>query len=163
MHKSTIFGISDIGRHLISIMVPHSHSSIEHAEEGINALSYEFNNTLNTQTIYVRLENKNSGCFSATTCENSKTITVYEQSESIITKIKSIEWTIKNIIKALVLTLGEYEYSIDGINYQDNPEFTNLNPGIYTVYIRDKNGCAITSKEIVLLMYPKFLLLTEMA
>lgn len=67
MHKSTIFGISDIGRHLISIMVPHSHSSIEHAEEGINALSYEFNNTLNTQTIYVRLENKNSGCFSTTT------------------------------------------------------------------------------------------------
>ncbi|PQL90391.1 T9SS type B sorting domain-containing protein [Apibacter adventoris] len=43
------------------------------------------------------------------------------------------------------------EYSIDNINWQTSNTFTNLEPGIYTFYVRSKaNGCeAITSKGII--------------
>ena len=34
---------------------------------------------------------------------------------------------------------GSYEYSLDGSNYQSSNEFTGLEAGIYTVYVRDVN------------------------
>jgi gliding motility-associated-like protein len=43
------------------------------------------------------------------------------------------------------------EYSIDNVNWQRNNTFSNLEPGIYTFYVRSvANGCeAITSKGII--------------
>ncbi len=40
-----------------------------------------------------------------------------------------------------------YEYSIDGLNYQVNPTFENLDEGFYTIYIQDALGC-ITSTDV---------------
>ncbi|HEY3387342.1 MAG TPA: SprB repeat-containing protein, partial [Saprospiraceae bacterium] len=37
--------------------------------------------------------------------------------------------------------MGILEYSIDGINWQDSPIFTELPAGDYVVQIRDENGC----------------------
>lgn len=52
---------------------------------------------------------------------------------------------------------GNYEFSIDEVNYQDNPTFKNIEAGKYTITIRDKNGCLpITTKTIYVLDYPKF-------
>ncbi len=34
-----------------------------------------------------------------------------------------------------------YEYSIDGVIFQSNPTFENLDEGIYTIYIQDVVGC----------------------
>ena len=51
---------------------------------------------------------------------------------------------------------GDYEFSIDNENYQDEPLFENLDAGFYTVYVRDKNGCGITEEEIALIGFPKF-------
>ncbi len=52
---------------------------------------------------------------------------------------------------------GDYEFSIDGINYQDSPTFTNVEAGEYTIYVKDKNGCLPTpSKVIYVLDYPKY-------
>ncbi|WP_310557078.1 choice-of-anchor L domain-containing protein [Flavobacterium sp.] len=52
---------------------------------------------------------------------------------------------------------GDYEFSIDGINYQENPSFTNLSSDEYTIYVKDKNGCLPTpSKKVYVLDYPKF-------
>jgi gliding motility-associated-like protein len=33
-----------------------------------------------------------------------------------------------------------YQYSIDGINYQVSPDFNNLGPAIYNVYVKDATG-----------------------
>ena len=52
--------------------------------------------------------------------------------------------------------LGNYEYSIDGIHYQDSNQFLALYSGEYTVHVRDKNGCGTSTEEVFLLMYPKF-------
>ena len=40
--------------------------------------------------------------------------------------------------------------------YQDQPFFDQLTPNLYTLFIRDKNGCGIVSKEISVLGFPKF-------
>ncbi len=52
---------------------------------------------------------------------------------------------------------GNYEFSLDGIVYQDNPLFTGINPGIYYAVARDKNGCGISNTFLVYVLdYPKF-------
>ncbi|MDF1694532.1 MAG: gliding motility-associated C-terminal domain-containing protein [Saprospiraceae bacterium] len=43
----------------------------------------------------------------------------------------------------------EYQYSIDGINFQPSPRFLNLAAGTYNVTIVDKKGCmAVTDTDI---------------
>lgn len=51
---------------------------------------------------------------------------------------------------------GEFEFSLDGINFQDSPYFANVIPGTYTAYARDKNGCGFDTQIIEVLNYPKF-------
>ena len=51
---------------------------------------------------------------------------------------------------------GSYEFSLDGDIYQDSPVFTNVTPNIYLVYVKDKRGCGIITKQIVVLDYPRF-------
>ena len=35
----------------------------------------------------------------------------------------------------------DYEYSIDGTNYQLSPTFNNLSQGAYNIIVEDENGC----------------------
>lgn len=52
---------------------------------------------------------------------------------------------------------GNYEFSIDGDFYQDNPEFFNLSAGSYTAYARDKNDCSESIPfPFIILDYPRF-------
>ncbi|QEE50979.1 T9SS type B sorting domain-containing protein [Flavobacterium alkalisoli] len=92
-----------------------------------------------------------------TWCGSSKTVTVYTSEAPTITQVSTDDWTAShNSISISVSGSGSYEYSLDGVTYQDSPEFNRLDSGIYNVYARDKNGCGIDMKEIVLLMYPRF-------
>lgn len=43
-----------------------------------------------------------------------------------------------------------YMFSIDGINYQVSPTFSNLTPGAYTVTIKDANDCTFVTNEIII-------------
>lgn len=52
---------------------------------------------------------------------------------------------------------GDYEYSVNGGEFQDDPVFVDLPPGLNTVVINDKNGCGFTvPQEFVIVGYPKF-------
>ncbi len=42
---------------------------------------------------------------------------------------------------------GQLEYSIDGVNYQQDNSFSNLNSGIYTISIIDSLGCSVETTE----------------
>lgn len=44
---------------------------------------------------------------------------------------------------------GALEYSIDGSNFQSSNEFLDLANGVYTVTVRDANGCTSTAAAIV--------------
>ncbi|WP_338733393.1 T9SS type B sorting domain-containing protein [Mangrovimonas cancribranchiae] len=92
-----------------------------------------------------------------TECESSKTIQVIESDEAIFETFEIQDWTDNsNSIAVFVTGLGDYEYSLDNIVYQDNPVFYNLEPGEYSVFIRDKNGCGVIYEDIYLMYYPKF-------
>ncbi|MCD0471333.1 T9SS type B sorting domain-containing protein [Flavobacterium sp. JAS] len=52
---------------------------------------------------------------------------------------------------------GNYEFSIDGMAYQDNPLFTGVKPGMYNATARDKNGCGISGIFVFYVLdYPRF-------
>lgn len=90
-------------------------------------------------------------------CSTSKTVSVTNSNVATITNIETIDWTQNNnSIIVFVDGNGDYEYSLDGIIYQDSNEFTNLIIDEYTIYVRDKNGCGITTESVYLLYYPKF-------
>lgn len=69
-----------------------------------------------------------------------------------------IDFTITNLssgtsIQSSVAFISEYispyEYSLDGVNYQESNIFTNLASGNYNVYVKDAFGCSL-SKPIVI-------------
>ncbi len=46
-----------------------------------------------------------------------------------------------------------YQYSLDGVNFQPSPVFSNLDAGVYEVFIQDRKGC-ISSVMIEVLAPP---------
>jgi gliding motility-associated-like protein len=92
-------------------------------------------------------------------CSTTKNFTIVTSNIGTISEIITSDWTQnENTISILLSSnsVGDYEYSLNGIDYQNSNTFTNLENGEYTIYIRDKNGCGISSDDFYLLMYPKF-------
>ncbi len=90
-------------------------------------------------------------------CDSRKDFNIFLSNPATITEVKTSDWTIEdNIIIINVTGLGNYEYSIDGVTYQDSNRFTNLKSGDYKVFVRDKNECGIVDQDVFLLMYPNF-------
>ena len=91
------------------------------------------------------------------TCAGNRLFTVVESDEALITNIEVTDWTENdNTISVFVDGIGDYEYSLDNVTYQDEGVFSNLLPGEYVVYVRDKNNCGIVTQEVYLLYYPRF-------
>jgi gliding motility-associated-like protein len=52
---------------------------------------------------------------------------------------------------------GNYAYALDHPDaYQVSNVFTDIAPGIHTVYVKDLDGCPTTSQEFSILGIPKF-------
>lgn len=98
-----------------------------------------------------------SNIYNGLVCEITKQITVVASSVATITEIETVDWTQNdNTITIIADGDGDYEYSLDNINYQDSNVFTNLSIDDYTVYVRDKNGCDIVTQDVFLLYYPSY-------
>ena len=90
-------------------------------------------------------------------CENTKNFVVLDSDVATITNVEINDLNdFGNSIIISVVGEGNYEYSIDGIHYQDSPQFFNMAGGQYTVYVRDKNGCGVVSDIVFLMTYPKY-------
>jgi gliding motility-associated-like protein len=90
-------------------------------------------------------------------CSATKTFTVIESSPAIITSIDINDFSgYNNSVQINVTGSGDYEYSINGFTFQDSPLFTTVPPDIYTVIVKDKNGCATTNQNFYVLDYPKY-------
>ncbi len=129
------------------------------ADQGYNYYLWSTGET--TQTISVNttgdytitLGNSNG----AILCSSSKTIHVLPSQAAQIDLVDSSEWSLENnTIYVYVSGNGNYEYSIDGSNYQDENWFENLEAKNYTIYVNDKNGCGVAVEDINLLLYPRF-------
>lgn len=101
-----------------------------------------------------------------TGCARIKTINLWKSSSATFldSDIVTVEFNSPEnsiTIKTTTLGSGDYEFKLehpsDTRQWQDEPVFTNLQGGMYTVLINDKNGCGEVFKVIFLLDYPKFL------
>ena len=135
--------------------------SILTLDAGSGFSSYEWNTippqftqqiTVNSGGIYeVTLTN-------ALNCSKTKTFTIEASGIATIEDIIINDFQENNsaIIQVAASSLGDYEFSLDGVNYQDSNVFSNLNAGEYTVYIQDKKGCGIVFETFYILDYPKY-------
>jgi len=90
-------------------------------------------------------------------CSDIKTFEVLPSSIASIKNIEIKDISNSNTVEVFVLGNGNYEYSIDGVNYQQSSFFENVLPGFTTVYIKDtKNDCGIVKTKISVIGYPKF-------
>ena len=121
--------------------------------------SYDWSTGENTTTIEVnqpgtytvRVTNTN-GCF------KDRTINVLPSNIATITDIEVIDATRNNSITVFVSGEGDYEYALDNINgpYQVSNLFTDVQPGLYTVYVRDRNNCGIAEELVSVIGFPKY-------
>ncbi len=90
-------------------------------------------------------------------CTVTKEIEVVISVPPKIDRMDTVDWTDdENSITVISATPEQFEYSLDGSDFQAEPVFLNLEPGLYAVSIRDKFGCGQISKEVWLLNHPKF-------
>jgi len=53
-----------------------------------------------------------------------------------------------NMVEVIVIGKGDYEFSLDGLTYQDENVLQVLTPGEVNIFVRDKNGCGIIQEII---------------
>lgn len=90
-------------------------------------------------------------------CENSFSFNLVRSILPIIDEVKIQDISDNNSIEIITAGDGDFEYSLDGFNFQDDNIFQNLIGGVYIVQVRDKKGCGLDDEEVVLVDYPKFL------
>lgn len=96
-------------------------------------------------------ENKNS-----IYCENSFDFELIRSELPNIFNVEYKELSDENFIKVNASGDGDFEYSIDGVNFQNSNVFSNILGGIYTVLVRDKLGCGDDSEKVTIIDYPKY-------
>jgi len=90
-------------------------------------------------------------------CERTKRFEIFMSSSATITDVLVHDFSgNENSIEIKYSGISTYEFSIDGINYQESPVFSNLEPNEYTVYIKDTKGCPMVYQTIYVLDYPRF-------
>jgi len=123
--------------------------------------SYLWSNGASTSSIIVSnpgnysvVVTKNYGAIS---CSSTKNFTVKKSNKATINSVETKDWTDNNNeISVFVTDPGDFEYSLDGIQFQTSNQFLNIPSGQYIVSVRDKNGCGTATDEVYLLMFPKF-------
>lgn len=123
-------------------------------DAGVSGMSYLWSNANETtQQITVSKGGKyNVLVTSPEGCSSTKTIMVEEHMIPQITRV-DVEET-----RAIIYPVKEedyFEYSVDGVHYQDSTVFYDVPGGLQTAYARAK-GCGGTIKQFVVLVFPAF-------
>ncbi len=85
-------------------------------------------------------------------CSTTKTIQLSQIDNPIIDKVVSDY----RDLTIFTLNSGDFEYSLDGLIYQETPFFENLRGGVYNVFVRGKSGCGVAQLRFVHLVVPRF-------
>ena len=91
-------------------------------------------------------------------CEKTKKFKVILSEPAVITDavIKDFSGN-ENSVLIKYTNSGNYEFSLDGVVFQDEPLFTNVSPGVYNAVARDKNGCGLSNIfPVYVLDYPRY-------
>ncbi|WP_299211262.1 choice-of-anchor L domain-containing protein [uncultured Dokdonia sp.] len=87
-------------------------------------------------------------------CSATRSISVQPSNTATIDTILVEEST----VTVTVSGEGVYEYALDNIfgPYVESPVFTNVSSGFHIVYVRDRNGCGITTGEVAVIGFPRY-------
>jgi gliding motility-associated-like protein len=92
-----------------------------------------------------------------TSCPSSAMTEVIESAPPTVEATVSTDaFSDTHVIEVTVDGLGDYEYSLDGGPWQDEPLFVDVSLGEHFVTARDKIGCGEASDAITVMDYPKF-------
>ncbi len=134
-------------------------STILNAGAGFSSYSWNTTPVETTQSITV----DTAGTYvvtltNANNCSKTRKFTVTASGIATIEDIIINDFGENNTatVQIAATSLGNYEFSLDGNNYQDANVFTNLNEGEHTVYVNDTKGCGVVSKSFYILDFPKF-------
>ena len=91
-------------------------------------------------------------------CSRTSKVTIIRSEIATIQIIDIEDDSQDNMISIQVSGMGDYEYALDDSDgpYKDQHVFNNISGGIHEVFVRDKNGCGIVSREISVIGYPRF-------
>lgn len=89
-------------------------------------------------------------------CLTTNDFVVISSSRAVFQEIQIEDNSSNNTIEVITSGEGHYEYSLNGITYQDSGSFEGVDAGFYTVFARDKNGCGITEERVSVMGFPKF-------
>lgn len=124
-----------------------------------NGYTYSWNTNpiQTTQTITVGAAGTYTvTCTNTDNCSKTKTFTVVNSEIATITNIEVNDFNEELTATISVTGNGDYEYALDGINYQNSPIFNLTDTGEYTIYVNDKNNCGVTFQTFYALSYPKY-------
>lgn len=85
-------------------------------------------------------------------CIKTKNFTLIENPIPVIKTI------LVDDINATIITenSGDFEYSIDGINYQNSNTFSIPQGGLFTAFVRDNKSCGVDKEDFIILLLPKY-------
>lgn len=94
-------------------------------------------------------------------CSTSKSIEIFtselaklNEKDIVIGGFSSTENTVEVLVGNL--GVGDYEYALDSSNFQNEPYFTQVRPGMRTISVRDKMGCGVSNLQIGVVGYYKY-------
>ncbi|MFL9844317.1 choice-of-anchor L domain-containing protein [Flavobacterium rhizosphaerae] len=130
-------------------------------DAGNGFASYSWNDGNNQQTQFLTVTEPGSYTVTlgnAFGCTSSKTFKVLPSGAATAAQVVIDDFhQSHNSVTLIPAGRGDYEYSANGITYQQSPVFENLPAGPYVFYIRDKNGCEpVLIQRAYILNYPKF-------
>jgi gliding motility-associated-like protein len=85
-------------------------------------------------------------------CSKTKNFTIIYHPDPVISSVTT------NQLEVIINTLqnGNFEYSLDGINYQSSNTFTVNEGGLYIAYVREINQCGEDQKPFAVVAIPAF-------
>lgn len=89
-------------------------------------------------------------------CETVKYFTIVVYDTPLISKVEISDFTATDNTITVLPYNGDYLYSIDGKTFHESNSFYGLKNGVYTITVKDKAGCGIATRQVVLLDYPKY-------
>lgn len=86
-------------------------------------------------------------------CTSRKTIIV---DEHLIPKISRVDVNGTQAVIYLSKDADYYEYSVDGVTFQDSNVFYNVPAGLRTAFVQEKNGCGGDTFNFIVIIFPAF-------
>jgi len=123
-------------------------------DAGISNVSYLWSTSETTKQITI----STPGNYTVTVttlpqnCSSTKTVNVIQHNIPQIQEV-IVE---NNTATIIVNGFGSFEYSIDGLNYQNSNEFIVNEGGKYMAYVREKYDCGIDFEPFIIISIPKF-------